>query len=265
MIEVDAQLIRTLAADSKRLDERAADEYRQITITPNVISSAEGSAHVKVGDTQVIAGVKIDIGTPFPDTPDEGVIIVAVELVPLASIHFESGPPRQEAIELSRVVDRAIRESKAIDFKKMAIDSEKGWMINVDIDVLNDDGNLFDACGIAAVVALHMARLPELEDGKVVYEKKGTKRLPITGIPLSTTFAKIGKTLVADPTFVEMQAMHARLTVGTIEKNGKMLLCSMQKGGDHGLTEEEIYTMIDMAEQKGTEIRSLVEHAIKKH
>ena len=43
------------------------------------------------------------------------------ELVPFASPMFESGPPREDAIELARVVDRGIRHSEIVDKKKLCI------------------------------------------------------------------------------------------------------------------------------------------------
>src|SRR3990172_5444057 len=152
MNEIDTAVIRKLAGSDKRIDHRKFNQYRDISVETNVITSAEGSARVRIGNTEVIAGIKIDVGTPFKDTPDEGVLMVAGEFVPLASEDFESGPPGEDAIELSRVVDRAIRESKCVDFEKLCIkEGEKVWMIYVDIDVIDDCGNLIDACSLAAL------------------------------------------------------------------------------------------------------------------
>src|SRR3989344_7494439 len=112
MMAVDSELIRKMIERGKRLDHRPFDQYREMTIEAGIISSAEGSARVKLGNTEVIVGVKLGVGTPFPDTQDEGVLMVTAELLPLAHPDFESGPPGEDAIELARVVDRAIRESK---------------------------------------------------------------------------------------------------------------------------------------------------------
>jgi len=260
MISIDPQLIRDMVEKGKRIDGRRFDQYRDLKIEKGFITSAEGSARVHVGETEVIAGVKFDVGEPFSDTPDEGVLMVAAEFVPLASPEFESGPPGEEAVEVARVVDRAIRESKTIDFKQLCIKpGEKTWIVFVDIDVLDNDGNLIDAAAIAAMAALLDATLPELtEDGKIDYEKPGTKKLPITGIPVSATIGKIGNRLLVDPNFSEESALDARLTVGTFNKGEDVLLCSMQKGGTAGLTIEEIDRMIDMAEHAGREIRKMI-------
>ena len=128
-------------------------------------------------------------------------------------------------------------------------------MIYVDVDVLDDHGNLIDASSLAALAALMTAKMPILnEEGRVDHDKKGTEPLPIEGKPLCTTFVKIGNQIIADPSSAESYAMDARLTVGTFEKGG-VHLCSMQKGGSTGLTLDEIESIIKLAEQKGAELR----------
>src|SRR3989337_1828597 len=123
MTEVIPELMREhihrLAASGKRTDGRAFDETRKLTIEKNYIKTAEGSARVKLGNTDVLVGVKINTGEPYPDTPRSGVLTTSVELAPLASPTFESGPPRPDAIELARVVDRGIRETKTVDMSKL--------------------------------------------------------------------------------------------------------------------------------------------------
>ena len=83
-----------LAEQGKRLDGRSFDQFRKIEIETGVVNKAEGSARVKIGNTQVLVGIKIGIGEPFPDTPDTGVLSTTAEFIPLASPDFESGPPR---------------------------------------------------------------------------------------------------------------------------------------------------------------------------
>ncbi|MBI4176364.1 MAG: exosome complex protein Rrp42 [Candidatus Aenigmarchaeota archaeon] len=263
MISTDPQLIKNIVSNGERLDGRGMYDYRKITIEKGAVATADGSARVKLGNTEVICGVKFSVGEPFSDTPDEGVLMVAAEFVPLASPEFESGPPGEEAVEASRVVDRAIRESKVIDFKKLCITpGEKVWMVFVDIDVLDNDGNLIDAASLAAIAALFDAKLPGLkEDGKIDYDNKSDQGLQINGIPLSTTFAKVGDSIIADPDLSEAEAVDARLTVGTFDKDGDVLLCSMQKGGSVGLTVEELEKIIDLAISKGKELRKMVANA----
>ena len=260
MIEIDPLLVKQVVERGKRVDGRPMDKYRDITVEVGYIKSAEGSARVKMGDTEVVAGIKIEPGNPFPDSPDEGVLMVGAEFVPLASPHFEAGPPSEDAIEVSRVVDRAIRESKVVDFKKLCIkEGEKVWMVFVDIAVMDNGGNLIDACSLAALAALLHAKVPKLDDKNEVISGEYSHNLPIHGKPLCTTFVKIGDQILVDPSMAEDVALDARLTIGTFEKDGHIKLCSMQKGGSVGFTMEEIESMIHLAEQKGKELRRHVE------
>ena len=134
--ELRSHIISLLEANT-RLDGRKLTEYRQpITVEYGAIRTAEGSARVKIGETDIMVGVKLEVGEPYPDTPDEGTIIVGAELLPMSNPEFEPGPPQIQAIELARVVDRGIRESKALDFKKLCIEEgEKAWFLIIDTEL----------------------------------------------------------------------------------------------------------------------------------
>ncbi len=82
-----------LAEKGTRDDGRKPDEFRNIEIQTGIIEKAEGSALVKMGATQILVGIKMDVKTPFPDTPNEGVLMAGAELSPIASPLFESSPP----------------------------------------------------------------------------------------------------------------------------------------------------------------------------
>ena len=98
-----AQLLELLSKGT-RLDGRSLNQHRKVEIQTGLIEKANGSAMVSLGNTQVIAGVKVDKGTPFPDTPNKGLLIVGAEVLPLAAAYVEAGPPDESAIELARVV-----------------------------------------------------------------------------------------------------------------------------------------------------------------
>lgn len=236
-----------------RLDGRGLEEMRNIEIETNVIETAEGSCRIKCGMTEVIAGVKLSVGTPFGDTPDEGVLMVGAELLPLSNPDFESGPPSIESIEVARVIDRGIRESKVIDTKALCITKgEKVWMVMVDICPINTDGNLIDIGSLAATIALKSAMFPELKDNVANYKKKTKTPLPLKSFPVTSTIVKIGKNFIVDPTEAEEKAMDSRLTV-SVMKDGK--ICAMQKGGSSPCTIQDIERMIDLAIEKSGELR----------
>ncbi len=229
----------------ERLDGRGFDDFRPIEIVPNFIEKAEGSALVKLGNTKVLVGVKLDVGEPFPDTPEQGILITNAELTPMSNEAFEPGPPDERAIELARVVDRVIRESEVIELEKLCIEpGEKVWIVFVDIYTLDADGNLFDASTLGAMKALLTAKMPRFEDGQVIREELKEK-LPVSGKAVSVTFAKIGKHLLVDPSYFEEQFMDARLTIGFREGN----IVAMQKGGLDGFTQSELDEILTRAEK----------------
>jgi exosome complex component RRP42 len=249
--------IAQLIATGKRLDGRGLNDYRPIQIERGIIERAEGSARVRLGKTEVLVGVKIETGEPFADRPNDGVLAVNSEFVPLASPEFEAGPPGEESIELARVVDRGIRESKAIDLEKLCMIPGKTVLaVFVDIYVLNHDGNLIDASALAALSALMNTKVfkYEVEDGEVK-KKPGLIALPMKNFPVSVTFANINGKLVVDPWIDEEQVMDGRLTI-TFEKDGN--ICAIQKGEKGALTVQQIIEAASIAKDKAEENRKLV-------
>ena len=255
--KLEQKTIVDLITKGKRLDERGPLDYRPLTITLGIIEKANGSAQVYLGKTKVVAGIKVEQGTPFPDTPNEGILTVNSEFVPMASPTFEAGPPDENSIELARVVDRGIRESKAIDLKKLCIEpGKKVFMVFVDIYILDHDGNLIDAAAMAALGALANAKMFEFEvkDGEAKFKDKQMP-LPMQNYPVPITTAKIDGTMVLDPCLEEESVMSCRLTVTTDQKDR---ICAMQKGGLGAFTPEEIKQAVSIAISKSRDLRKKI-------
>ena len=255
--KLEQKTVHDLIVKGKRLDDRGPLDYRPMTIMLGTVEKANGSAYVYLGKTKVLAGVKVELGTPFPDTPDEGILTVNAEFVPMASPTFEAGPPDENSIELARVVDRGIRESKAIDVKKLCITPGKRvFVVFVDIYILDHDGNLIDAAGMAALGALVSAKMRafEVKDGEVVYHDEKIP-LPINNYPVPITSVKIDGSIVLDPCLEEEQVVSCRLTV-TTDKNDNV--CAMQKGGMGVFTPEEIKQVISTAVSKSKDLRQKI-------
>ena len=253
---INMNKIPELAAQDKRVDGRALTEFRTpITIETDISWTAEGSSKVQIGGTVVMAGVKMSLEKPYNDTPDEGGIMINAELTPLSSSQYEPGPPGIKAIELARVIDRGIREAKAIDLKKLCITpGEKAWFVCIDLVSINDAGNLFDACSLAALAALKAAKLPTVdpETGVVDYKKKTEVSLPLDKEPVSVTILKVGDSLLVDPNAAEDSSYDARLTVASDDDG---TISAMQKGGDSPLTVAQIEEMVKLALDKAKFLR----------
>ncbi|MFW9805591.1 MAG: exosome complex protein Rrp42 [Candidatus Thorarchaeota archaeon] len=261
---IDREFIADLLQKGERIDGRAFNEYREIEIEANVVpAKAEGSALVRLGNTSVVAGVKVLVGEPYPDSPDEGVTMVTAEMSPIASPLFDLGPPKEDAIELARVVDRGVRESETVDVKKLSIvEGKKAYMVFADVYPLEYDGNLIDASSIAVNVALLTTKYPEmkLEDGTLVNTGE-LLSLPVSNIAVEHTVAKIDDSLIIDTILKEEFAQDCRLTMA-VDKNDNFT--ALQKGGGSGpISLELIDQAMEMALESHKDIQKLIEDAAK--
>ena len=89
--KITGEKIKQYLEEGKRFDGRKPEEFRDIVIETKVSKKAEGSARVKIGKTEVIVGVKMDVGTPYGDSPDKGNLMVTAELLPLSSPRISLG------------------------------------------------------------------------------------------------------------------------------------------------------------------------------
>ncbi|MDE1826525.1 Exosome complex exonuclease RRP45 [Candidatus Nitrosotalea sp. TS] len=251
--------ILDLLKQGKRLDGRALDEQRPLSIETGVIPKANGSARVKLGNTEVITGVKVQPDKPFPDLGDKGILICTAEILPLADPHVEPGPPTEEVIELARVVDRGIRETEMIDLHQLVLIENKSVVgIFIDSSVIDSDGNLFDACSYASVSAVLSSTIPkyEIKDEAPVLVEGVTSKPPVKTLPVSVTMARIGDYIIVDPTKDEEACMDARITITT---NSAGNICALQKGGEDGFSVDQLLKCSELALSVGTKIRKKLE------
>lgn len=245
--EIKRNYIISKLKEGVRADGRKYEEYRDLTIQTGYVPRAQGSAMVQLGNTRILAGVKIETGEPFPDTPNQGVLTTNVELLPMAFPTFEAGPPNETSIEIARVVDRGIRESKMVDIESLVVEpGKKVWIVFIDINVIDFDGNLIDACSYGALAALRSAIVPASKEGKKDFP------LPVRNTPVAVTMVKIGDELVCDPNLEEEQLSSARITVSTTEDGH---IRAMQKGDTGSLDLEDIRKAIKMSSNIGAQLR----------
>jgi exosome complex component RRP42 len=257
--EVTAEILTThildLAGAGRRMDGRGVDDYRHLTIQPGFVATADGSALVRLGDTATVAGIKLEPGKPFPDTPNAGVLTTNAELVPLSSPTFEPGPPQPGAIEVSRVVDRAIRAAETIDLTRLCVTpGEKSWVCYVDVHVIDHGGNLIDAALLAALTALTHATVPAKRFGIADADYP----LEVRHFPVECTFVRLGEAIVVDPTFDEERACQGRLTVATDEAGN---VVAMQKGLVGAFSPDDVKSVVERAFQHGDRMRAAAREA----
>ncbi|KAJ7773241.1 ribosomal protein S5 domain 2-type protein [Mycena metata] len=93
--------LERFVAESVRPDGRPFDAWRDVSVNVGSISTANGSALVRLGETTIVCGVKAEIAEPELDAPDQGFLVPNIDLPALCSPKFKPGPPSDEAQVLS--------------------------------------------------------------------------------------------------------------------------------------------------------------------
>lgn len=254
---------------NERLDGRGLFDIRPIETRFKVSINSEGSVSVKLGKSEVVAGIKMNTSTPYPDHEKEGTMTTGMDLLPLSSPNFEYGAPTIEAVEIARVIDRGIRESRFIDFEKLCIkENEKVWGINIDLATINDDGNLIDAGALAAVLAMLVAKMPvyDEEAGRIKSGEFTDKSLPLNleNMPLTMTFFKLGDKIFVDPTREEEGATDGRITIEVSKPGKEEMINAMQKGGECTFSQEEIDLMLEESKKIFKKLNAFVKEEVDK-
>lgn len=102
----------------------------------------------------------------------------------MASPAFEVGRPTETEVLLSRLLEKTLRRSSAVDTESLClIAAQKVWSIRADVHVLSYDGNLIDTSCIAVIAALQHFRKPDVSiEGETVTVYTVAEREPV---PLS--------------------------------------------------------------------------------
>ncbi|XP_030474106.1 exosome complex component RRP45A-like isoform X4 [Syzygium oleosum] len=255
----EKKFIASALLSGLRVDGRNVYDYRKLSIK---FGKEDGSAEVHLGQTRVMGFVTSQLVQPYRDRPNEGTLSIFTEFSPMADPSFEPGRPGEFAVELGRVIDRGLRESRAVDTESLCILAGKlVWAIRIDLHILDNGGNLVDAANVAALAALSTFRRPECslggENGQevIVHPPEVREPLPliIHHLPIAVTFAFFSdeSTLVVDPTHQEEAVMAGRMTA-TLNTNGD--ICAIQKAGGEGVSQSVIMHCLRIAGTKAADI-----------
>ncbi|KAG2489638.1 hypothetical protein HYH03_011917 [Edaphochlamys debaryana] len=243
---------------------------RPVELELGVIAQAAGSARLHMGATDVIVGVKVEVGSPSQGAPDQGRLQVTVEFSPCASPIYQGrfgetyGEQIAAAIEASLAPggrgggSDASSSGCGIDLSKLLILRGKTcWMVFVDALVLNDDGNVVTAVSAATLAALRDTRIPKVE---VVTDAAGEEelelddspgsawRLDVGGVPLVLTASQVGAQCVVDLTAAEERCATSGLHVA-VNRAGQV--CGVTMTGRKGIDSSMLLLMMETAQKLG--------------
>lgn len=174
---------------------------------------------------------------PYPDRPFDGVFTIVTELSPMASPAFEVNRPTETEVLLSRVLEKTVRRSGALDVESLClVAGSKCWSVRVDLHVLSHDGNLVDASCLAVVAALRHFRKPDTSmEGEVltVYTPAEREPVPLSWLhsPFCVTFSFYGPeagTVLVDAGWAEEQVRVGSCTI-SLNRHGE--ICQISKLG----------------------------------
>ena len=177
------------------------------------------------------------------------------EVRPVSGRQHEAGPPSAESIELSRVVDRGIRESGCIDTSDLCIiPGEKAWQVILDLFAVSDDGNLFDAFALAGITALRNAVIPQEN-----FDLGEDRPLIVSKTPIMCSYQRVGGRFIYDSNGREELGGDERIHITLGDNNH---VHSLQKGLKGAFTAAEFAELMEEARKKGEELRNMV-HALE--
>ncbi|KAF6748991.1 ribosomal protein S5 domain 2-like protein [Ephemerocybe angulata] len=220
-------------AEGFRPDGRALDAWREVSVNTGSISTADGSALVRLGNTTVVCGVKAEIAEPELDAGARGFLVPNLDLPAMCSPRFKPGPPSEDAQVLSDRLTEALTSSGVLPLESLCIHPGKAvWVLYVDATCINYDGNAFDATLLAMVAALKNTRLPvatydETTRRTTCSRKEPRRPLELGRIPVSASFGIFDSNQVlADPTAFEEPLLDTTISVLLNEGSGELISVS---------------------------------------
>ncbi|CAI5463801.1 unnamed protein product [Closterium sp. Yama58-4] len=158
-------------AEGMRPDGRPIGQARGVSIGLGTVTNADASALVKLGDTAMVAAIKVEVMAPSDDRPTAGALLVSCDLPPICSAAVRPGRPPDMAHTISHHLTSLLTSAACVDLTHLCIVPGKAaWAIWLDIVCIDADGALFDAALLAALAALSSLTLPAVDvvaNGKV--------------------------------------------------------------------------------------------------
>ena len=222
-----------------RIDGRTADQLRPVTITPDFLPNAEGSALIEIGDTKVICAATLEQRVPFhAKQGNHGWLTAEYAMLPRATARRtmrdgKTGRVNPRSQEIQRMIGRLLRA--VVDLNKLVERT-----IIIDCDVLQADGGTRTAAITGAYTALALALRRLQSEGKVAADILHTQLAAISvgiveGRPvldlcyLEDSQAEVDMNVVmtADGRLVELQAT-AEAEPFTLEQHEQLLALARQ-------------------------------------
>ena len=220
-----------------RTDKRQPDEMRPVEIVTGYLVTAEGSALIKVGNTQVLCAASVeDTVPPFLRGGGKGWVTAEYAMLPRATgkrtpREVTKGHPSGRTQEIQRLIGRSMRA--VVD---MAALGER--TIFLDCDVLQADGGTRTASITGAFVALAVAL-------RTLVEHRVLKTLPLRDHVAATSVGLVGGVPLLDLCYEEDSRADVDMNV---VMTGKGRFIEVQATAEHTpFDDTQLATLIGLA------------------
>ncbi|ETM31369.1 hypothetical protein L914_21049 [Phytophthora nicotianae] len=257
-----AEYMRKCLANKVRPDSRTIEATRAVQLQTDVVQTAASSSLIKLGKTSVLTAIKLAVGTPAVNTPDQGEIAIQVHLSPLCSNRFTVGRPSEEAQSIGSQLTRIIVGSRVVEMESLSIvKSQSAWKLMVDVYCVDHDGNVLDAALTSIIAALKTLKLPatsvnEADNVVSIAPDGDATPLRVEHGAFATSFAVVDNVVLVDPTSDEEDLAS---TVFSLSYSTDGQLCGVHKAGGSIVAPNVMQQCMTIAKQNSKELAKLVD------
>ncbi|PBK69225.1 ribosomal protein S5 domain 2-like protein [Armillaria solidipes] len=141
-----------LSSPPRRQDGRPLLDFRSISLETGVAPLANGSARLLLGDgTEVLAATKLQVD-------DDPSVTCSVTCSPSAYPHLSPPAIEDTQADLTALLHSTLCQHRPPNLT--ILPGKKAWALHLDVLVLSDVGNLYDALFMAARAALCDTKVP---------------------------------------------------------------------------------------------------------
>ena len=204
-----------------RPDHRTQSQYREIKIS-RLTQSFNSPINVCLGKTQIFSQINSKLVTPKIDRPSEGIISFQVDthhLKPMADFNSSNEALNEFRISISTILEKCLKESHALDTNILCIIPGKiVYKIIIEINIIKNDGNIFDAAIIAALCSWLSFKIPffRVKNNELYYDN--FINLTTIHMPICITFGVFEKKdenveFIVDNTLEEESIMKGNISI----------------------------------------------------
>jgi ribonuclease PH len=222
-----------------RNDNRAPDQLRPLNVTPNFVSTAEGSAFIEVGNTRVLCTASVEETVPpFLRNSGKGWISSEYAMLPRSTLtrtprEVNRGRPSGRTHEIQRLIGRSLRA--VTDLQRLG--ERTIW---IDCDVIQADGGTRTASITGAFIALGLAMEKLVEAGTLT-------AVPVRDFVAAVSVGMVDGELLLDLNYEEDS--RADVDMNFVMTAGNKLV-EVQATAEHQVFDEnQLFKMMSLAKQ----------------